>query len=102
MVDLCSSDQECFGYRGVLPFPNPIDNRYYLSQIKVTDGGNIRGTLPYYQGPSGVIHSPREMINNVVGLEGRTFIYLRASPVNTSHTGGVYIDITGDSNGKWS
>lgn len=102
MTDMCTSNQDCFGYRSVLPFPNPIDNRYYLSQIKVTDSGNIRGTLPYYQGPSGVVHSPREIITNVVGLEGRNFMYLRAAPCNTSYTGGVYIDITGDSNGKWS
>ena len=100
--DLNCAGQECFGYRGVLTYPNPVDNRYYLSQIKVFDGSIMRGTLPYYQGPSGVVHSPRELINNVVGLEGRTFMYLRASPVNQSYTGGVYIDITGDSNGKWS
>jgi hypothetical protein len=94
--------QECFGYRGILPYPNLIDNRYYLNQIKVTDNGYIRGTLPYYQGMCGVIHSHRELIDNVVGLEGHTFMYLRASPVRTSYVGGVYIDITGDSNGKWS
>jgi hypothetical protein len=94
--------QPCFGYYGVLPFPNPIDSRYYLNQIKVTEGSNIRGTLPCYQGLSGVVHSHREMIDNVVGLEGRTFMYLRASPVNTSYVGGVYIDLTGDRNGKWS
>jgi hypothetical protein len=94
--------QPCFGYYGRLPFPNPIDNRYYLTQIKVSDAGAIRGTLPYYQGPSGPVHSHREIIDNVVGLEGRKFMYLRATPVNTSYIGGVYIDITGDSNGKWS
>lgn len=99
---LCTTGQECFGYRAVLPHPNPIDNRYYLQQIKVTDGGHIRGVLGYYEGPSGVVHSPRELIGNVVGLEGRTLLYLRGAPVNNSYTGGVYIDVTGDSNGKWS
>jgi hypothetical protein len=94
--------QECFGYRSMLPFPNPIDGRYYLEQIKVTEDSNIRGTLPYYQGLHGTVHGHRELIDNVIGLEGRTFMYLRATPVSTAYLGGVYIDITGDSNGKWS
>ena len=93
---------ECIGFRPILPWPNPIDNRMYVQQIKVTDGGNIRGSLPYYQGAHGVIHAQREIVNNVVGLEGRTLMFMRAAPGHTAYTGGAYIDITGDANGLWS
>lgn len=102
MQAVATTGLECIGFRPILPWPNPIDNRMYVQQIKLTDAGNIRGSLPYYQGAHGVIHSQRELVENVVGLEGRTLLYMRAAPGNPAYTGGAYIDITGDPNGMWS
>ncbi len=92
---LSNSSMECFGYRSFMPYPNNFDDLLYLSQIKVTDAGTLRGVLPLYESAHGVVHSPREIIANVKGLEGKSLMFLRAGPSNSSYTGGLYVDLTG-------
>lgn len=86
---------ECFGARQYASYPNPFDNNLYLSPIKVTEGGIIRGTLPIYDSLHGNQHGPREIITNVKGLEGRSLMYLRCGAGYGGELGGVYVDITG-------
>ena len=96
----------CMGVNGYLMFPDGLSNRFTLAQIMVyeptTLGAVLRGQLPLYEGGSGVVHSNREIINNVVGREGRVFQYIRAGCLNSSYVGGAYIDLTGNAQGKWS
>lgn len=87
--------EQGIGISTFLDYPNPFDNRMYLSQLKVFDGKILRGTLPLYESPHGVQHLNRELVNNIIGKEGRTFAFLRCSPCNSSYPGGVYVDLTG-------
>lgn len=90
------------GSTAYLAYPNPFDNRLYMSQVNMFDGTVLRGSLPLYESLHGVQHSNREIINNVVGLEGKTLAFLRCYASDQSYNGGLYIDLTGDANGKWS
>lgn len=94
------------GYSGGLMFPDGMSNRFALAQITVYETSNagaiMRGQLPLYECGVGVVHSNREIINNVIGREGRVFQYIRAGSLNSSYVGGAYIDLTGNSQGKWS
>jgi hypothetical protein len=103
-VMMAPDTQYCFGLYGYSTYPNPYDNVMHMAQIKVTDGTLIRGTLGCYESLHGVQHTNREIITNVKGLEGRHLVYLRAGANSGSnfYCGGLYIDITGDSQGKWS
>lgn len=94
--------QYCFGQVAYLTYPDPFGNRLYLSQIKLFEGAVLRGTLPCYEGMSGILHSDREIVENVVGLEGRQLVYIRGSNFHSSYAGGLYFDLTGNENGKWS
>jgi hypothetical protein len=96
----------CMGYSGFLAFPDPMSNRMQLAQVQVYEKTNIgavhRGALPLYESGVGVVHQNREIIENVVGREGRKFQYIRSGVANSSYVGGVYIDLTGNTQGKWS
>lgn len=92
---IIQASHESFGHRAFMSSPNQFDNNLYLSQIKVTDGSLVRGVLPLYEGASGVVHSPRELIANVKGLEGKTLMYLRATSGSSGAIGGLYVDLTG-------
>ena len=94
--------QACFGYAGYLNYPDPFGNRMFAAQIKVFEPYIIRGTLPLYDGVHGRVHSDREIIGNIVGREDRNFICLLGTPSNASYLGSIYVDVTGNSNGKWS
>ena len=87
-------------------FPDGMSNRFALAQITVYETSNVgaimRGQLPLYECGVGVVHSNREIITNVSGREGRVFQYIRAGSLNSSFVGGAYIDLTGNSQGKWS
>ena len=94
------------GVTGGMMFPDGMSNRFALAQITVYEptsaGAVMRGQLPLYECAVGVVHRNRELINNVVGREGRVFQYLRAGATNNYYVGGAYIDLTGNSQGKWS
>lgn len=92
----------CMGQNAYLSYPDPFANRLHVSQMKIFDGSIFRGLLPLYESASGVVHSDREIVTNLVGREGRKMLYLRGSSYHSTYVGGIYIDITGESNGKWS
>lgn len=91
----CGIPENCIGMTSFLDYPNPFDNRMYLSQLQIYDGKVLRGALPLYESPHGVQHVNRELIHNVIGKEGRTFAFLRCGAANSSNNGGVYVDLTG-------
>ena len=94
------------GVTGGMMFPDGMSNRFALAQIMVYEPTNVgavmRGQLPLYECGVGVVHSNREIITNVSGREGRVFQYIRAGSANNYYVGGAYIDLTGNSQGKWS
>ena len=95
------------GYYGRMMFPDGLSNRFVLAQVLVYEptglGAVLRGSLPLYENACGVVHSDRDIIGNIVGREGRVFQYIRAGNLSSGfNVGGAYIDITGDSQGKWS
>ena len=97
----------CIGFSGPFMFPDGLSNRFLLTQLMMYEptalGAVLRGSLPLYESGVGVAHIDREIIGNIVGREGRVFQYIRSSNVNSNGTvGGVYVDLTGNSSGKWS
>ena len=94
------------GVTGGMRFPDGMSNRFALAQIMVYEptgaGAVMRGQLPLYECAVGAVHANREIINNVIGREGRAFQYIRAGSANINYVGGAYIDLTGNSQGKWS
>lgn len=84
----------CIGGTQFLDYPNPFDNRMYLSQLQIYDGRVLRGALPLYESPHGVQHTNREIVQNIIGKEGRTFAFLRCG-MSGGTSGGVYVDLTG-------
>lgn len=90
------------GQNAYLAYPNPFDNRMYMSKVNMFDGAVLRGSLPLYESLHGIQHSSREIIDNVIGLEGKSLAFLRCYASHASYLGGLYIDLTGDANGKWS
>ncbi len=94
--------QNALGLTAYLSYPDNFSNRMYGTQVRLYDAAVMRGTLPIYEGLSGVVHSDREVVTNMVGLEGKNLIYIRGCPGNSSYNGGLYFDVTGNSVGKWS
>lgn len=92
----------CLGLYGGVAYPDPFSNRLYASQVKLFEGGIARGLLPFYETPSGVVHSDREIVTNIAGREGRVMMYLRGGCFNSGYIGGLYFDLTGEDTGKWS
>ena len=94
------------GVTGGMMFPDGMSNRFALAQIMVYEptgaGAVMRGQLPLYECAVGAVHANREIINDVIGREGRAFQYIRAGSANINYVGGAYIDLTGNSQGKWS
>jgi len=99
------SQPECIGKKAHLMYPDALSNRYFLGQLTIfepnTQGAVMRGALPLYEGGCGPVHTNREIIEHVVGREGRKFQYIAAGARNRA-IGGAYIDLTGDQSGKWS
>ena len=105
VIGMGYSQPECIGKKAHLMYPDALSNRYFLGQLTIfepnTQGAVMRGALPLYEGGCGPVHTNREIIEHVVGREGRKFQYIAAGARNRA-IGGAYIDLTGDQSGKWS
>lgn len=98
-----ANQSNCLGRSSTgLSWPDPFSNRIFVSPVKIFESSVLRGTLPLYESPYGEVHTDRELVKNIVGLEGRQFMHLKGSAFNNGNSGGLFIDLTGDEYGKWS
>lgn len=92
------------GEAALFPYPNPPDNGLYLTPVHIGQGGVFRGKLPgVYEPLQGRCLNQFDLVRNVEGYPGRTFIALwGVNAHSTVTTGMLLFDLTGDSYGRWS
>jgi hypothetical protein len=96
-------DQNAMGSLALFPYPNPPDNGLYLTPVCVASNGVFRGRMPgVYEPLQGRVLNQFDLVTNVEGYPGRTFIALWGTNAQSTVTTGMLLfDLTGDSFGRW-